>query len=105
MNMISPIRQPEMPAIEVFERMAAAAKRMGDAIGIDGYFRLAYEVHKNGAVDASIHHWYKPDQYAFPKCVTACADGSYQNGSLANALDELDRYVDEHATIPAIAAE
>lgn len=105
MNMISPIRQPEPPAFDVFERITAAARQMGGAMGIDGHFRLAYEVKQDGRVQAYIHHWFKPDPYAFPKCVSACSTGGYHTGTLANALDELDRYVAEHAPITAIAAE
>lgn len=108
MNMISPIRQTEMPAIDVFERIHSAVQRMGDAMGIDGQFRLAYEARAGQPPLAYITHWFKPDIYAFPQCVPACGRGGHQTGSLATALDELDRYVNQHAarsTIPAIAAE
>lgn len=105
MNMMSPIRQPEMPAFDALERIKQAAARMGDAMGIDGQFRFAYGVTQDGRSECFLIHAFKPDEYATAeKAVVVLGDDGRAFGSLDFVLAALERYVAERAPV-LMAAE
>lgn len=98
MNMMTPVNQPDVPAYDVQQRVLRAAKQMGSAMGLDGYFSVNANVYPDGRKEAFITHWFRPEPNAFLDCRAACASDSTSLGTMEHALYELDRYVQERTS-------